>query len=347
LPTSAYSLYNQATECTNDLKPHSLASLVLKSLMSEPPPIHEAPESISEKRDIGACSGNAVAFMMSMVIHVLVLLALACLVYQSSPKSRGLWFSAAQGSGTEALEVLDGFELAAATEEVPLEPNIESAETMLNVSLSTELVKSGNTGQGAASLTSLSVGDVVASLKSGGREKGASFFGTYAEGNRFVYVLDSSRSMRGDRWTYACHQLLDSLNALKPGQEFFVICFDEKMSYMLNLRGPKATYHAPDEETIERVRRWLRARGNSLGRATMPAEALQAGLTFNPDAIFMLSDGELEDNTIAVLRTINGFSAEPRQIPIHTVHLFSPRGRTTLELIAMENNGTFTHIEGK
>lgn len=315
--------------------------------MPVPPPIRQSPAIEAPKREESGWSGNVVAFMTSMVLHVVVLLALACLVYRASPPSRGLWLSASQGTGTtETLQELAGFELAPAAAEVPLEPSLDSPEVTLNVTLNAAVEQGTKTGQVAASLTSLSVGDVVASLKSGGRERGASFFGSYAEGNRFVYVLDSSRSMRGDRWTYACHQLLDSLNALHPGQEFLVICFDEQTSFMLNLRRSKAAYYEPGEETIEKVRRWLRARGSTLGRATMPAEALQIGLTFNPDAIFMLSDGELEDNTIAVLRTVNGFATEPRQIPIHTVHLFSPLGRTTLELIAQENNGTFTHIDG-
>lgn len=340
LPIRCHSLYNRGT---GDSLVHF--QHLANQRMSVPPPTHPIAENEAPLRD--AWSGNAVAFMTSMVLHVIVLLCLACLVYQASPKSRGVWLSASQGSSNGRLELLDTFELSAIPESPPVEPNIQSAEVTLDIALNTAVVQSGNTGQVAASLTSLSVGDVVASLKSGGRERGASFFGTYAEGNRFVYVLDSSRSMRGDRWTYACHQLLDSLNALKPGQEFLIICFDEQTSFMFNLPKAKAGYHEPDEQTIERIRRWLRARAGSLGRATMPAEALQIGLTFNPDAIFMLSDGELEDNTIAVLRTVNGFGTEPRQIPIHTVHLFSPIGRTTLELIAMENNGTFTHVEGK
>ena len=77
----------------------------------------------------------------------------------------------------------------------------------------------------------------------------------------------------------------------------------------------------------------------------MPAQAMQYALELNPDAIFLLSDGELQDNTVAVLRLLNPPGSERRQIPVHTVHLFSFQGRLTLQQIALENSGTFTSIQ--
>ena len=73
---------------------------------------------------------------------------------------------------------------------------------------------------------------------------------------------------------------------------------------------------------------------------------LRASRRINPDAIFMLSDGELQDNSLQMLRQINSIDSDLRQIPIHTVHLMSEFGRETLEIIAKENQGTFTPIEG-
>jgi hypothetical protein len=188
------------------------------------------------------------------------------------------------------------------------------------------------------------VGDAANGLSSAMKKRGAAFFGAYAEGKKFIFVLDSSRSMlQEDRWTYACNQLIDSLNGLQPEQEFYVICFDIQTSYLFNIPPSRVKFFKADDKTMPRVKRWLRS--HELGRATMPGEALQNALALEPDAIFLLSDGELQDNSVGMLRMVNGFSSSYRQIPIHTVHLFSDEGRETLQLIARENSGTFTPVQ--
>jgi hypothetical protein len=220
----------------------------------------------------------------------------------------------------------------------------------LNVSTALNLQPAENGATVDATLASTSTGGgggesaAASSLAAPIQNRGAAFFGAYAEGKRFVFVLDSSRSMlQDDRWTYACNQLIDSLNGLQPEQEFYIICFDIKTSYLFNIPPSRAKFFQSDEKTLPRVKRWLRS--HELGRATMPAEALQNALALEPDAIFLLSDGELQDNSLGLLRMINGFSATYRQIPIHTVHLFSDEGRETLQLIARENSGTFTPVQ--
>ena len=75
----------------------------------------------------------------------------------------------------------------------------------------------------------------------------------------------------------------------------------------------------------------------------MPAEALLFAIGMRPDAVFLLSDGELRDNSLLMLREMRRFAVAPMP-PIHSIHLFSPKGRATLELIAQESGGTFTHV---
>lgn len=293
--------------------------------------------------------GNAIAFLSSLVVHVTLLLVLACIAYQAGKDSQGILLVAEQGESTDSsLDLVQTFELTPHSTGQVAEhtPEVSVPEVVLEFELKESFDQPASQISGlVASLTSLSMGEVSSTLETPGQGRGASFFGSYAEGNRFIYVLDSSRSMKGDRWVYACSQLIDSLNGLKEGQEFFIICFDLRTTYLFNALPPKLQYFAADDYTIGRVRRWLR--GRLLGEDTMPANALRVALEFNPDAIFLLSDGELRDNTVAMLRQVNSPSSVYRQIPIHTVHLFSPFGRESLELIAMENQGTFTHIDGK
>jgi len=303
-------------------------------------------------------ASSAVAFMTSFVIHVVVLIVVASIAFTIGKDSHGVVLDADIGIseevGFDQMDVV-AVESPAELPEVtpPLEPmaapslanlEVSSATAMKPVdtgaSIDVTLASTSTTGGSGSGGSNSAANSLSESMK----KRGAAFFGAYAEGKRFIFVLDSSRSMlQDDRWTYACNQLIDSLNGLKPEQEFYIICFDIETSYLFNIPPARAKFFKSDDKTLPRVKRWLRS--HELGRATMPGQALQNALALEPDAIFLLSDGELQDNSVAMLRMINGFSSTYRQIPIHTVHLFSDEGRETLQLIARENSGTFTPVQ--
>jgi len=305
------------------------------------------------------CASSAVAFITSFVFHVVALIVVASIAFTIGKDSHGVVLDANIGISEEVgfdqmdvVAVDSPFELPEVPPP-PFEPMAAPSLANLEVSSTTAMKPTDTVASIDVTLASTSTtggsgsggsGAVVSSLSESMKERGAAFFGAYAEGKRFIFVLDSSRSMlQDDRWTYACNQLIDSLNGLQPEQEFYVICFDIETSYLFNIPPTRAKFFKSDDKTLPRVKRWLRS--HELGRATMPAQALQNALALEPDAIFLLSDGELQDNSVAMLRTINGFSSAYRQIPIHTVHLFSNEGRDTLKLIARENSGTFTPVQ--
>lgn len=296
-------------------------------------------------------AGNTVAFLSSLVFHTALLLILACCVLTAGKPSQGLLLNGEIGeSKSTDLQELQTFELsldALALDDEQID-EVSSNDLDLEIDIQSPVTQLTGVDPASSMLTSVaaagSVNAVIESLKPISDGRGASFFGAYAEGNRFIYVLDSSRSMLGDRWIYACTQLIDSLNGLKEGQEFYVICFDFDTTFLFNQTTAEAKYYRADNDTIDDVQTWLRSR--VLGPATMPAQALKFALDFNPDAIFLLSDGELQDNSRMMLRRINSRTSELRQIPIHTVHLFSAQGKETLRGIARENQGSFTPIEG-
>jgi hypothetical protein len=72
-----------------------------------------------------------------------------------------------------------------------------------------------------------------------------------------------------------------------------------------------------------------------------------AALILDPDAIFLLSDGELQDNTVSLLRVWNvdredSYGAHSK-IPIHTISLGPPGGgQRMMKRIAEDNDGEFT-----
>ncbi len=297
------------------------------------------------------------AFVTSFAFHVVVLLIVASIAFTIGKDSHGVMLDADIGNtdevGFDQMDLVTVESPGIPQEVTPPEPMTAPSLSKLEVA-SFVATKPADSGASLdASLASSSTdlgsggsgnGSVADALSAPMKKSGAAFFGAYAEGKRFIFVLDSSRSMlQDDRWTYACNQLIDSLNGLQPEQEFYVICFDIQTSYLFNIPPSRVQYFKPDDKTLPRVKRWLRS--HELGRATMPGEALQNALALHPDAIFLLSDGELQDNSVGMLRTINGFSSNYRQIPIHTVHLFSDEGRETLKLIARENSGTFTPVQ--
>lgn len=173
-------------------------------------------------------------------------------------------------------------------------------------------------------------------------KKGAKFFGSYAQGQKFVFVVDSSTSMQGDRWPRACQELMYSIAKLEDGQEFFVLCFDYRTSCMLNLPRNRVEYFSNTPEVRADLQAWLMQ--HRLGPATHPANAMALALKLAPDAIFLLSDGELQDDTLFMLRRMNNDRSSFGQTPVHTIALMSHYGHTTLRMIAAENAGTFNWI---
>jgi len=170
----------------------------------------------------------------------------------------------------------------------------------------------------------------------------ATFFGTEITGKKFVFVVDSSRSMTGPRWRVATYELLRSLHELMSDAEFFVICFDETDHPVFNQTSAKK-FLQNDPKTLERTQKWIESL--VLGRGTFPSSALAKAVKMAPDCIFLLSDGVIQDDSILMLRRFNHDHKTGQPIvPIHTILLLSPLGQQPLEIIAAENGGTFKNI---
>ncbi len=179
--------------------------------------------------------------------------------------------------------------------------------------------------------------------KTGLEVSGAKFYGIEAQGEKFVFVVDSSTSMIGQRWSSAKKELIRSIQSLGSKQQFFVICFDLEPKPIFGNQPPKNKFMNPDSRTVSRVRNWLKQVVN--GSDTRPAGALEMALAMEPDAIFLLSDGEIRDHSIMLLQALNHDQERNTLVPIHTVSLFSNSGQYTLMQIAKENNGTFRRVD--
>jgi hypothetical protein len=164
--------------------------------------------------------------------------------------------------------------------------------------------------------------------------QGASFFGATATGEDFVFVVDISGSMsEGGRFRRAKAELKRSLDGLASSQRFFIIFFN---SGAIPLPG-RELFNATAKNTHDAMR-WV----NSIypDGDTNPLSALMMALELDPDAVFLLSDGQFDPEVVYIIaqqRTGN-------PIPIHTIALVSRVGEPVMKALSKATGGTFRFV---
>lgn len=298
---------------------------------------------------------SMIAFCVSTSMHAAIGLTLALmLVATQGNGSQTLHLSMTAEQASQEIAPLEiSFQPPPEVLDAPTDPSVDLKIELNSVEVKAELNSSrtGSEGTIRTSVVSRAVESAPGAIanefvKKAKSKSRASFFGAEAEGNRFVFVIDSSGSMRGTRWQALCVELIRAIQSLSPDQEFFVISFDASAHPMFGTAPPKGEFLTATSKNVRRVQNWIRTIEH--GRNTFPSSAVGMALSLKPDAIFLLSDGEIGDNTIAELETWNqvvgddGYSKT--LVPIHTVLLHSQVGYATLERIANENSGTFTPV---
>ena len=296
------------------------------------------------------------SWLVSTVLHLVLLILLAVWSMGNAPGKQVVLVElteAAQSLDTMANEIEHAeivLEESAEMELAELEPleleapeipqemmeSLDLPDALLPKDHGLELARFGAAGFGAQSSKSSDASS------SGG--PGASFFGVESDGNQFVFVIDCSGSMRGSRWYRAVKELNEAISDLEPTQEFLVLLYNSGMKVMFDKSLVKAGLVFAHEDNRLRSQRWLRKQRPNGG--TYPSQAMYAALMMSPDAIFLLSDGELQDNTADLLQIWNvdreDSYGEQSKIPIHTISL-GPKGvgHQMMKSIAGDNNGEF------
>ncbi|WP_437190934.1 vWA domain-containing protein [Planctomicrobium sp. SH527] len=145
----------------------------------------------------------------------------------------------------------------------------------------------GLTGTGTGSGSGTGIGGPP-----GGGGSGTSFLGVGAVGKRFVYVIDRSSSMATDHALQAAKvELLSSIQRLDQTQQFQVIFYNTSV-HILDTRGGRFdVFHGIDSHRLKVVEQ-IRDISPAAGTRHLPA--ILEGLKFNPDAMFLLTDGAAE-----------------------------------------------------
>jgi hypothetical protein len=173
------------------------------------------------------------------------------------------------------------------------------------------------------------------------------FFGVRATGSRFVFVVDSSMSMKSGKFEAACQELVYAVSRLTEEQSFYVIFFDWDAYRMFDLENPEPRMLRATPQNIQRLQRWLPS--VELELKTNPLESMEYAMKLMPDAIYVLSDGVFTDSGKMVrwLKKVNLVEDEIDGVkPVVTVHTigFYTSDDGTLETMAKTYGGTYRFV---
>jgi uncharacterized protein YegL len=289
-------------------------------------------------------------YLISFVTHLLLFIGLAIGVTRGIPSDKlVVTVSNSQFLSDDDLDLTSDFSVQptplVTDEPVPsiVEPEFAVAPKM-EVELPDLEQQIGTSGNVKGELAKATARDGSNRKGLSGMGGGSSFFGIESAGEKFVFIVDSSRSMQGKRWEHANKELLRSISELGPDQKFFVICFDYVARPAFDLLPENIKFLTASNNSRRRIRQWIQSL--DLGSNTRPADAMRLALALRPDAIYLLSDGELEDDTYEMLALANHDASTGKVIvPIHTISLYSTSGRELLELIASNNGGKFVNVD--
>ena len=302
---------------------------------------------------------TAPSVVVSFLAHVAVLTTLA-LAFQQMNRGTSIMLTGMTEVApalTESVDLNVSFDLPpleSALEDVQADNNRDSLSEdsvalsgpASNAFMSDEGIVAG-LPYGLESLAGMEPSDGRAAANQAAATQGdAKFFGLYAKGTRFVYIIDCSGSMKGMRWAMAKTELVESIRQLPENMEFMVLLYNHDAWAMFNRRLDEVDLVPANEENKRRFLYWL-TKQEPHGW-TRPKVALSVALGRQPDAVFLLSDGELQDDSYQYLLQAN-VEAErkdgsSRKIPVHTIALDLSFGARLLEQIAEQNSGIFTQI---
>jgi tetratricopeptide (TPR) repeat protein len=304
---------------------------------------------------IGRSSARAVrrGLLLSLLLHSTVLVLLALLLQPAgNGANRPLTLEASTENPPpepETLVVSKALVLPSAGELLSQEDDRPATAGQPSDFVSSELAwPTGRAGSGSSA------------TRKRGSGAGASFFGTVAYGDQFVYVVDISTSMdrgqglnasEGSRFARAMEELLSSIDRLSPAQSFYVILFNGETRRMFDETSvfPKPLPATPENK--QRLNDWLTT--VRTGEWTDPRAALKLGLAMRPSALFLLSDGEFNGQQRGLnAGLLNGNPSVTEVIdrynrggtPIHTVAYEDKSSCKQMELIAHSTGGEYLFV---
>lgn len=160
---------------------------------------------------------------------------------------------------------------------------------------------------------------------------GAEFFGVRSAGRRFVFLIDASSSMQDGKDAAARRELVESVKRMTKGMELEVMFFTDRVTRVFG----KFQSIQDRNRIISEIENANPFMG---GTPVMPA--LRQALRMQPDAIFLLTDGNFYEGDISGEAT----ALNNDDIPINTIAFVNRTMESVLKKVAAESGGDYRYV---
>ena len=293
---------------------------------------------------------------ISLFVHVVLVISLSvmAITIASEPKILSIVSASVEAENVLLETPMEMFsELESTTEPLQSAPTPNISDLSKDIKLPSIPLEVGSlptSPQSVSAALSGSSSDSAQALMAGSKMlTGAEFFGVKATGNTFVYIVDSSPSMRRDgAFDAARNEIIRSLKSMKPKQRYFVSFFGKEIDPMVLETGLVEKYPIyAKHENLTKTIDWL-----SLVRIQKeglpPNNALEEAIGMQPDGIFLLFDGDTKVDVAKFLRRVNRtddiLNVGTPKVPIHVVHFYQDEFQKQMRQVAEENGGTYRFV---
>jgi hypothetical protein len=181
----------------------------------------------------------------------------------------------------------------------------------------------------------------------GGEVGDAVFFGARSQGNRIVFVVDNSSSMKGGRLETAIAELLRSVEALSPRQSFYVI-FVSDQTYPMFFPQPAVDVLPATPPNKKRLAEWLPKAILASGKNRELIKAMDLAASLRPHVVYLLWDGDMRYSE-KVRTEVMTHLTRPNQwnFAIHTLGMgiTSLDAEYNLTAISQAHGGTYRRVD--
>ncbi|MDG2129302.1 MAG: VWA domain-containing protein [Fuerstiella sp.] len=166
---------------------------------------------------------------------------------------------------------------------------------------------------------------------------GEGLFGGVRDGDSFAYVVDASGSMSGERMTRVLEELKTSVNSLEEHHQFFVVFFNKHTYAMMWPKIEKRLVSA-SQRNKDRVLGW--AFQVQPQEVTEPQRALRMALDLKPDVLFFLTDGNIPEQSLRLVRKYRR-----DRTSVHTICVGEDAAIPVMQKIAEVGQGAFLMVQ--
>jgi hypothetical protein len=152
--------------------------------------------------------------------------------------------------------------------------------------------------------------------------------------------------MKGGRLEMALTELVKTVEGLTPRQSFYVI-FVSDQPYPMFYPQPEPALVPATPQNKNRLREWLPKAILASGHNREWITAMDMAAALNPQAVYLLWDGDLKYSDNVRLDVMTHLTTTPWNFVVHTIGLgiTSLDGEQNLTVIAQAHHGQYRRVE--